>query len=359
MHFVVCRLFAVFYSLLGTIHAQISKKEKQDYENLVKYMRQHGATVDKRLVLQRDANGVRGLYTTELVPADTLLFTIPFDLVIVADDDCELVQALNSLLQPTNERHVLVAPFADLDLYLPTFWKDRSSLQQVPPFADAHRHTAWYQQSCLSRRQVPHHALQLTVAHATSEGFWPLFPLINHHAGLVNIRVEFGDDQVHVLSTKPIDGQIYNHYGSTTSSDLFRDYGFVEDWPRQWLLTVEPSSWWLGRLVVEWMGVPRHFLLVVDQNEQVSIVANANIELQSQVQAGKTSAEPPSRPLTSIQASTFRQVAQAFLAKQPTTAQQDLELLQQEQDVTAIQYRWRYKRDVELALKSLQAKNEL
>jgi SET domain len=76
---------------------------------------------------------------------------------------------------------------------------------------------------------------------ASSMRFLPLFDLLNHHNGLVNVESSASQDGNTVKTTRSIQkGQeIFISYragggSEATSSEIFRRYGFVEDWPQHW-----------------------------------------------------------------------------------------------------------------------------
>ena len=67
----------------------------------------------------------------------------------------------------------------------------------------------------------------------------PVYDMYNHRNGeYLNTEVEIRDDAFVMLARQSVAAgeQLYNTYGSK-SGEIFRDYGFVEDYPQEWWVT--------------------------------------------------------------------------------------------------------------------------
>mmetsp|Transcript_31831 Transcript_31831/g.66728 ORF Transcript_31831/g.66728 Transcript_31831/m.66728 type:complete len:253 (-) Transcript_31831:7-765(-) len=95
------------------------------------------------------------------------------------------------------------------------------------------------------------------ISRASEVGMIPIYDLLNHHNGKRNAKLSIAEDGVRLVTVGKVeedddddnnddnnDGkrnhtirrgeQLYLSYGLKTSSNMYRDYGFVEDWPSCW-----------------------------------------------------------------------------------------------------------------------------
>jgi len=138
------------------------------------------------------------------------------------------------------------------DSRLPLEW-DRSDepgsalreLQGLAPDDFTHQHIDWFEGDwgCLGGKEMTNldfQAFKIYLTRSMRLGLVPIYDLMNHHTGKINTIVEDDDEGgVSVLSLVDIPAgfPIYNTYGrsgSTSTNDLFGQYGFVEDYPQLW-----------------------------------------------------------------------------------------------------------------------------
>ena len=377
-----------------------------------------------------------GTTTRTTIPTDTMILRIPGSVILDSDDDCEMVQYLENEIRLGSNSSIY--PFLRMlvpqlhEQRLPSFWSEsaRNELQGLPPSEDAFRHVGWYENVCRRRRQPQQEqehegernkkkmmidnpaeqwsratiqGLLIVVAYASSVGLPPIYHLMNHHRGLINTRIVITTKALEVYTSRPvgIEEQLFMDYVRPDTADLFRDYGFVESWPRKWSWT-DPSftSWSLWNnvaLKLYWtrggsgenaLGILQQLVALAGRgasggrtthtfeiwpNGVVAIEPPAtpegqHIHLGSQPILSLAQAQEKARQhtqsLQGTQLQTFVQAALLLLnTTLPTTVAQDEDLLllqqqQQGQDqqmlnldhVLAIEYRLEFKRDVETAI---------
>lgn len=225
-------------------------KDEKSFSALLDWMHEHGGRVDPRLGLG-SFDGVRGVIALDDISQGDSLLRCPWRLVIGSssvdqtDAQCDIIMALRKELERAESspwRHYLRL-FNDIDNRIPTLWSPDTlnELQGLPPY-DATRHTDWFSRSCLAdglRKELDTLSEQALVGYVTrscDHGMVPFYDLLNHHNGELNTETyatEFGLEVVACTSVC-VGCQVFNSYGADPTADLFRDYGFVEPWPRNW-----------------------------------------------------------------------------------------------------------------------------
>ncbi|KAL3765877.1 hypothetical protein ACHAW5_002110 [Stephanodiscus triporus] len=149
-------------------------------------------------------------------------------------------------------------------------------LQGLPPSADADRHVRWFDGRCrggvdadaiLDGDDVTARSLVAFVSRASEVGMIPVYDLLNHHNGKRNAKLSVTEEGVKLVAVvgddrdrdnddnddADADGrrhrndiiekgqEIYLSYGLKTASTVYRDYGFVEEWPTCWNF-MDPAS---------------------------------------------------------------------------------------------------------------------
>ena len=133
---------------------------------------------------------------------------------------------------------------------LPAIWEDSAleELQGLGPTQDATRHLQWFQQACASSSTETGgggsdvssldpsimRSLVSFISRASEVGMIPIYDLLNHHNGKRNAKLTIEQDGVHlnvVGGDIPKGEQLYLSYGVKSAATMFRDYGFVEEWP--------------------------------------------------------------------------------------------------------------------------------
>merc|ERR1712218_262310 len=127
---------------------------------------------------------------------------------------------------------------------IPSVWDDSSltELQGLPPAENARRHTTWYSHNCAHGRpfntsfKPEQQAVLMYVTRSSDKGLIPVYDLLNHHNGQINIRIKGNDHGVALLASGHIQAgeQLYNTFEGSGTPEIFRDYAFVEQWPQFW-----------------------------------------------------------------------------------------------------------------------------
>jgi hypothetical protein len=161
-------------------------------------------------------------------------------------------------------------------------------LQGLPPRTDAGRHLTWFDEACrrggggrsvgadddddgdhhhhLDGDDATERSLVAFVSRASEVGMIPLYDLLNHHNGKRNAKLSVTEEGVTLVTVvggtrdrddgedADSDGKRHHHndvieegdeiylsYGLKTASTMYRDYGFVEEWPTCWNF-MDPTS---------------------------------------------------------------------------------------------------------------------
>mmetsp|Transcript_16206 Transcript_16206/g.46569 ORF Transcript_16206/g.46569 Transcript_16206/m.46569 type:complete len:432 (-) Transcript_16206:102-1397(-) len=226
------------------------ENKDEGFARLVRWMRQHGGQVDPRIdVGIRD--GIRGIVATADMDVGTQLLFCPWELIIGSRDIdhqmqgevdmCQVVQDMADAMRRGTDS--LWHPYLDhIELpRLPAMWDQAAidELQSMPPSQDVTRHIRWFEQSCDGNLdEAGMKALVAFISRANEVGMTPIYDLLNHHNGRRNAKLQIVEDGVRlvVVCAGPVhkNDQLYLSYGIKTASTMFRDYGFVEDWPTAW-----------------------------------------------------------------------------------------------------------------------------
>ena len=373
------------------------------FDRLVEWTRkQKGGYVDDRLAVV-EHSGLQGIGpkpNSTIIPAGTVILKIPGPLILEGENDCETVALFEHLLlhghqdPKTVEFHEFVKMVAaQID---PTrftcFWSPeaRQELQGLPPYRkDAYRHVGWYHNVCLDPK-LPQNdpsrwstariqALLMVVAYSSSAGLPPIYHLMNHHRGLINTKIHVTKDALEVHTSRPVSDteQLFMNYVRPSSAEIFRDYGFLESFPRKWSWKeAQPTVWeilshlWTtgSFLSISSESNTIHTMEIWPEDGVVSIepptpqgrVFSGSEKVVS-VQEAQQNALHHTASLSTPQLQRFRQGATRLLyTTLPTTWQQDEEQLQQQSNIApdvrmAVEYRMAFKRDVETALQAAEA----
>ena len=238
------------------VEAYDPQQQQQDlgYQQLVEWVISHGGRVDSRMTMKRDSNGIRGVLASEPIEENTELLHCPWELVIgsqslddqmeSSEDMCNVVKMLDSQFQLGNESFYW--PYlTNIDVpRLGAMWEPAAikELQGLPPSQDIHRHHEWFSKSCRRNEdkadidKSTKLALASFVSRTTTVGMVPIYDLLNHHNGLKNAKLFVTEDGVKLRTTRLVEAgeQLYLSYGLRPSSQMYRDYGFIEPWPRLW-----------------------------------------------------------------------------------------------------------------------------
>lgn len=361
-----------------------------------------GGFVDPRLELRRFA-GVRGLGAREAIEADDTVALIPWAVVLgimgpgpepdsgVILDACATVRVIaDELALNASSRfwpHLRDCAEAAAATRLPGWWgpKALSELQEAPPY-DADRHVRWWAHACMgvplpvpSPFALEAHvevALVVFVTRTLLYGIVPVFDLFNHAHGFGNVAVEVTalGVRLHTRGAVAAGAQLLYNYGAKTTPELLRDYGFVQELPRTWT----------------WESDAAHvFVFAVFPGDLALISPDIRAASPHDFRGWKeeewsTRVPAWNRQLPGDELKRFVAAAEAWIARSPTTVEQDEARLmgleeegeEDEQDVdgdvdvdvdadvdvdvdvdvrTAIQYRVKFKRELHVAVASAKA----
>lgn len=250
---------------------QQQQYEDDGYRDLVEWVESHGGRVDRRMSIGNDVDGIRGMMALEDMDANVELLHCPWTLVIgssgstiedhqtmdTQEDMCRVIQILAAEYRLGDKslgwpylKHIGELP------RLAAMWDAAAvaELQNLPPSQDLDRHLQWYSQTCRSGNSRPQEggdagyvdlknddaatlqALVAFITRANQVGMTPIYDLLNHHNGWKNAKLFLTQDGVDLRTVQPVQKgqQLYLSYGLKAASQMFRDYGFVEDWPSLW-----------------------------------------------------------------------------------------------------------------------------
>ena len=245
----LCSTLLFFFSFVQRTGAVDDESKDEGFARLVKWMRRHGGRVDPRVDVGI-SNGIRGLVATDDIEVDSELLFCPWELIIGSSginnqmhgeaDMCKVVQDMADEIRLGTDS--LWHPYLDhIELpRLPAMWDQAAvdELQNIPPSQDATRHIRWFQQTCDGPLDdAGMIALVAFISRANEVGMTPIYDLLNHHNGMRNAKLSIVEDGVQLIVVGgPVHkrDQLYLSYGIKTASTMYRDYGFVEDWPSAW-----------------------------------------------------------------------------------------------------------------------------
>jgi len=242
-------ILLLFFSFVEIIDAANYESTDEGFARLVNWMSQHGGQVDTRIDVGI-SNGVRGIVATADIEDGSQLLFCPWELIIGSTsinnqmngeaDMCKVVQDMADEIRLGTRS--LWHPYLDhIELpRLPAMWDQAAidELQIIPPSQDATRHIRWFQQACNGPLDdAAMRALVAFISRANEVGMTPIYDLLNHHNGKRNAKLSIVEGGVQLLVVGgPVrkNEQLYLSYGIKTASTMYRDYGFVEDWPSAW-----------------------------------------------------------------------------------------------------------------------------
>lgn len=382
----------LFVAVLGSIKGASATvcNEKEDdgtykFDNLVSWVRHNGGRVHDDLGLtnhQHASRLVRGGVALENIKAGSELLFLPWDIVFgtidgtsaVPDNKCEVLQSYAS--EVDKKRESFWYPYLTLDDSLssrvPSLWNElaMSELQGLPPYGKTGGLTDWYSSNCangVSFSKLPsssRRALLAAITRAAGLRWLPIYDLLNHHNGMLNTNSYASAKGNTVTTTKDIakGEEIFMTYRGgkeNTVPDLFRRYGFVEQWPQYYE--------WEGENKTQTM----QFLILPGEN--VAIYPSPN--MMSQIGHGSlivgdllASIEKHNQSLMTKLVE-FRKMALTLVATFSTTVEEDTVILQttndnlqmisqdlfeeieQQMDISsAISYRIHLKQAIQIAL---------
>ena len=352
------------------------------------YVEKRGGYIHPQLFVGKWGNDMRGVgvdpsESSGVIKEGTLLFRIPWSMTVEAEDDCDMVRYLSRELKQyeSGEESKYGEYLTDVvriqDQYdFLSSWLDeeggddletqRQLLQGLPP-NDFDRHTQWLQHTCgfgdpKGWDKFARQALLFLVSYATNEGVIPYFDLLNSHRGLHNIRLNPTSDELEVYASRDIKAgeQLWNLYGAELStSDVWRDYGYIEEWPRRWKFEVEQEVSWLWGWINTTARVQYAFEILPGNMAAIDTKYQSSLHLPPIADNWKKYSFDANAQISDSRLVSIRNAATLFLANLETTIEEDetlisqLEEKKQEKKKNIIMYRLQYKRDIRTAIETV------
>ena len=327
----------------GDLASRFVSLPDQGFEKLVAWMKQHGGQVDSRIDVGV-TNGIRGIVATDDIEDGAQLLFCPWKLIIGStgindqmhgqDDMCKVVQDMASEIRLGGDS--LWCPYLNhIELpRLAAMWGHSAmdELQGLPPSQSADRHIQWFQQSCEGELDdVAMQSLVAFISRANEVGMNPIYDLLNHHNGKRNAKLSTMEEGVQLLVVGgPVEkGQeLFLSYGIKTASTMYRDYGFVEDWPTCWNFQDKASGDNFA-----FVHFPDGVAAINPTGDFLKQIWHSNASVEEYQANAKKHVE--SLPLGDIDR--FSLVARKHLNDFPTTLQEDLSILVQRRASLAMQ----------------------
>ena len=225
-----------------------------------------------------DSNSYFGVFAVEDLDEGELIMEMPKERILQAeeiyqyyeDNLCELAWTLKEEFELGDESEF--SPYINYLKtqrrgQLPAMWSDtgKALLQKVVDetfetskvvsWMDGSKVVSWmdewFEESCFHYEDLTldKHLLALVMQRSFDTHLIPIYDMINHHAGKVNIYSEPNtatiagpkeDFKAYAASSIPAGGELSYHYYQNNGSpetlgtiDILRDYGFVESYPRE------------------------------------------------------------------------------------------------------------------------------
>mmetsp|Transcript_28890 Transcript_28890/g.46855 ORF Transcript_28890/g.46855 Transcript_28890/m.46855 type:complete len:485 (-) Transcript_28890:68-1522(-) len=418
------------------------------FDNLVAWVRHNGGRVDNRLGLTNhkhhgdvdddDDRLVRGGVALQNIQAGTELLFLPWKIVfgtianthIVPENKCDVLQSYAAEVDAGRASfwYEYLALDDSLSSRVPSLWSGLAiaELQGLPPYYNVESTTSgaagaaggggltdWYLSNCVdnddesddehdgvvafvnlpsSSRQ----ALLAAITRAAGLRFLPVYDLLNHHNGMVNVQ-SFADREGDTITTT-VDIQkgeeifiSYRGGPENTVDEMFRRYGFVEEWPRYYSWELEEEEEDLRdddsnesedaddgnggtttrrRHRMKFLVLPQQNVAIYPPTSMLSQIGLKNLNIDDVL--AKTAKHNQS--LSTQQLIHFRKVGVDFMSTLTTTAEEDMLILEKTNDdllmmmspqnldapageveqvmdiISAIRYRIKFKQGIQMAL---------
>ena len=270
------------------------------YAKLSSWMRENGGRVNDRFgVAEKD--GIRGIQAFADIDEGSELLFCPWHLVIGS-------ASLQDQMQSGDGMCLVVDEMAkEMRLGVDSLWYpylDHIGRQRLPAdfisevmlefqgllsTEEATRHIRWFDQRCEGELDVmAKQSLVAFISRASEVGMVPIYDLFNHHNGKRNAKLTLTGEGVQLLVFG--DGistgdEIYLSYGLKTASTMYRDYGFVEEWPTAWnFQTAEGNNF-------AFLQFPNGIVAINPSADLLRAVWQSNISLEEYVLLATTHTE--------------------------------------------------------------------
>jgi hypothetical protein len=290
-------------------------------------------------------NGVRGVVALAAIEEGTELLRCPWKLVIgssslqdqmqVGDDMCQVVKDMAAEIRLGSEslwwpylEHIQIPRLAAM-------WEQSAldELQGIPPSEDTTRHLQWFSQNCAGNldQEEDMRSLVSFVSRASEVGMVPIYDLLNHHNGKKNAKLSLTEEGVSLLVVSgPIQQgeELHLSYGVKTAPTMYRDYGFVEEWPCCWNWKDATSGDNFAFVLF-----PDGVAAISPTRDFLKLIWHSSVRMTiSDFQASATR-HMESLPLSDLER--FAQAARHQLDGLPTTLREDLVIIVQKKELLA------------------------
>eukprot|EP00978_Attheya_sp_CCMP212_P026682 scaffold88272_cov57-Attheya_sp.AAC.6 len=380
-------LLAVVVVLVVEAFASGEKEDHADdgFSRLVAWMKLHGGRVDERIDVA-EIHGIRGVVALDTIEDGAELLHCPWKLVIgstglpahmqmqSSDDMCQVVHDMAKEIRLSSQS--LWWPYLEhIEIpRLSAMWGPLAldELQGLSPSEDATRHFQWFSQYCAGNNnnnndnKEDQHAtvagmdqedslmrsLVSFVSRASEVGMVPIYDLLNHHNGRKNAKLSLTEEGVHlrVVGGSAIQkGQeLFLSYGVKSAPVMYRDYGFVEEWPCCWnwkdvasgdnfafvlfpddVVAINPTKEFLQQIWHSSSSVP---VPVHDVHDVESTTMHTMHNVDMRLAEFQSSAKRHMESLSLEELDRFARAARIHLDGLPTTLQQDQAILEGERE---------------------------
>ena len=275
MVILLCACTTVVASAFGVVNdaavgeaTSSQNNARGDFDDLVQWMRNNGGRVDQRFGVgpfsyDDEGGSYRGGLALEDIAAGTEILFCPWTLVLgteegntanVPSDHCAILRKYAQ--EVAAGEGSFWYPYLSMDdslgTRIPLVWGESATkeLQGLPPSSsneiDRQQPTLkdWFCENCAGGKSFEsldkptQQSLMAVITRAAGMRFMPIFDMLNHHNGLMNVMSSATVDGNSLTTTRDIatGEEIFLSYrgGRELSSDMLRRYGFIEHWPQQW-----------------------------------------------------------------------------------------------------------------------------
>eukprot|EP00591_Stephanopyxis_turris_P013159 CAMPEP_0195534912 /NCGR_PEP_ID=MMETSP0794_2-20130614/43287_1 /TAXON_ID=515487 /ORGANISM="Stephanopyxis turris, Strain CCMP 815" /LENGTH=397 /DNA_ID=CAMNT_0040667905 /DNA_START=147 /DNA_END=1337 /DNA_ORIENTATION=+ len=245
--------------------------EEQMYTNLIEFVRSGDGFVNPSLVVRpvEPNASFRGVFTTDSVREGDVLCSLPWHLILKAEDvdeireeELTICRTIRSVIREMKlgedsefapyVRYLLSTP----KVQLPSLWSadGRDLLMNIIGAENEHYImnplNRWLEDCEGGDDPLELQAAMLTLSRETWDLMIPFYDMHNHHNGhKLNTIIEIREgEKIEIRAARDIekDEQVYESYnfcsecgGRSTgygTTELLFDYGFVENYPQRWII---------------------------------------------------------------------------------------------------------------------------
>jgi len=289
-------LTTLFPTTLATTSTSTTDDDVSIQQSLVDWIRSEGGYFNEKQVFRRrDASSPFGIFAAQRIEKGEVLTSVPWKCILTAGTDdfetglhCDTTNMLIQEMKQNNKD----SNFAPYIYYLqnrppvdiPSTWSEggRDLLHKIvlngqlpPKYATSWVYQDWKQDCRGSMDPESIQAAMLLLSRGDDDMMIPIYDLYNHRNGkwhnTHNTVEEHVKHQISASRTIEAGEEIYNSYNHCTNCynrymsyatpEIFRDYGFVEQFPQRWMFLKHDIAFDLhendkGDLVLQWLDYP-------------------------------------------------------------------------------------------------------